>query len=225
MVVRVARSAFACALPRPSAIASAKFANRTVSQSQKAITPTNQSWSVWPRARSRKKIDGRDHAAELDDEHHRVPDLLRGSSFGNESRIAARTSSREKRLARLAAISCLLLVEREVELEHVHAGLAEEARAASVGVLVDQLLHCREREVPARPRPGGDWSCAYAGEMSGSMPEPEVVTASTGMSWIVRPGLYGLSSFRIASALLPARPWRGRGSSGPRLAKVVPPAL
>ena len=45
VVVRVARSAFACALPRPSAIASAKFANRTVSQSQKAIVPVNQSGS------------------------------------------------------------------------------------------------------------------------------------------------------------------------------------
>ena len=44
VVVRVARSAFACALPRPSAIASAKFAKSTVSQSQIAITPTNQSW-------------------------------------------------------------------------------------------------------------------------------------------------------------------------------------
>ena len=49
VVVRVARSAFACALPRPSAIASAKFAKSTVSQSQIAIMPTNQSWSVWPR--------------------------------------------------------------------------------------------------------------------------------------------------------------------------------
>ena len=48
VVVRVARSAFACALPRPSAIASAKFAKSTVSQSQSAITPTNQSWSVSP---------------------------------------------------------------------------------------------------------------------------------------------------------------------------------
>ena len=43
VVVRVARSAFACALPRPSAIASAKFAKSTVSQSQTAITATNQS--------------------------------------------------------------------------------------------------------------------------------------------------------------------------------------
>ena len=46
VVVRVARSAFACALPRPSAIASAKFANRTVSHSQSEMTPTNQRLSV-----------------------------------------------------------------------------------------------------------------------------------------------------------------------------------
>ena len=35
---RVRRSASACALPRPSAIASARFANRTVNQSQAAIS-------------------------------------------------------------------------------------------------------------------------------------------------------------------------------------------
>jgi hypothetical protein len=43
VVVRVARSAFACALPRPSAMASAKLAKSTVSHSQTAIEPTNQS--------------------------------------------------------------------------------------------------------------------------------------------------------------------------------------
>ena len=57
VVVRVARSAFACALPRPSAIASAKFANRTVSQSQNAITPTNQSWLSCPR----DEVEEEDH--------------------------------------------------------------------------------------------------------------------------------------------------------------------
>ena len=56
VVVRVARSAFACALPRPSATASAKFAKSTVSQSQNAITPTNQSEPVSPRTRSSTKI-------------------------------------------------------------------------------------------------------------------------------------------------------------------------
>ena len=55
-MVRVARSAFACALPRPSAIASAKLANRTVSQSQIVMTPTNQSCPYCPRASSRKRI-------------------------------------------------------------------------------------------------------------------------------------------------------------------------
>ena len=73
VVVRVARSAFACALPRPSAIASAKFANSTVSQSQNAIAPTNQRLAVSPRTRSRTKIPVVIDAAELDDEHHRVP--------------------------------------------------------------------------------------------------------------------------------------------------------
>src|SRR5271154_4685249 len=43
--VRVARSDFACALPRPSATASAKLANNTVNQSQIAICKTNP---VWP---------------------------------------------------------------------------------------------------------------------------------------------------------------------------------
>ena len=60
--------------------------------------------------------------------------------------------------------------------------------------------------------------------MSGSMPEPEVVTASTGMSWIVRPGLYGRSSFRIAAAW--AFTFLARsGFVGPRFANVVAPAL
>jgi len=45
-----------CALPRPSAIASAKFANSTVSQSQTVITPTNHSWPSWPRARLSRKM-------------------------------------------------------------------------------------------------------------------------------------------------------------------------
>ena len=43
VVVRVARSDSACALPRPSAIASAKLAKSTVSHSQNEITATNQS--------------------------------------------------------------------------------------------------------------------------------------------------------------------------------------
>ena len=53
VVVRVARSAFACALPRPSAIASAKFANSTVSQSQNEITADEPEVRPCGRARGR----------------------------------------------------------------------------------------------------------------------------------------------------------------------------
>ena len=45
---RMARSVAACALPRPSAIASAKFPNSTVSQSQMATVTVYQAGSVPP---------------------------------------------------------------------------------------------------------------------------------------------------------------------------------
>ena len=99
VVVRVARSAFACALPRPSAIASAKFAKRTVSQSQRAIVPVNQSGSLSPdEKRSRKKIAV---VTTLPISTMKMTGLrksVRGSSFRNESSIAAKTMSRVKML-------------------------------------------------------------------------------------------------------------------------------
>ena len=203
VVVRVARSALACALPRPSAIASAKFANSTVSQSQTAIVATNQSWLVSPRAELEEEDPRRDHAAELDDEHHRVPHLERGSSFGNESRIAASTSSREKTLPRAARPSATCpseLVESEIELEDVDAGLAEEAEAAPVGVVV-RSASAPSRAAGGEPRRCGATAAArWPARCPGRCPEPDVVTASTGMSPIVRPGLYGPSSLRIACA-------------------------
>src|SRR5260221_1624449 len=60
--------------------------------------------------------------------------------------------------------------------------------------------------------------------MLGSIPDVEVVTASTGMSWIVSPGLYGPSSFRIAAAAA-ATFFARSGFVGPRFANVVAPAL
>ena len=76
----------------------------------------------------------------------------RGSSLGNES-----PDRGEHELAREDAAACaghrLLpseLVESEIELEDVHAGLAEEAEAAPVRVVADQLLHRRERQVADR---------------------------------------------------------------------------
>ena len=70
--IRVPRSASACALPRPSAIASAKLAKRTVNQSQRA------SWRVKPtppRPATRSRISAPvvSTRSDQDDEHHRVP--------------------------------------------------------------------------------------------------------------------------------------------------------
>ena len=66
---RVARSVAACALPRPSAIASAKFANSTVNHSHTAISPAK----TFSRRDRANEEDGHEGAADLDDEHHRVP--------------------------------------------------------------------------------------------------------------------------------------------------------
>ena len=76
--VLVLRSVAACALPRPSATASARLANSTVSHSQTVIVQA--------------KIEGFSIAeyvvstdADLDHEHDRVLQLTRGSSFLNAS--------------------------------------------------------------------------------------------------------------------------------------------
>ena len=72
--VRVFRSVSACAFPRPSAIASAKLANSTVNHSQNATWPVNSGPSTSGRQLLHEH-DRREHAADLDDEHHRVLDL------------------------------------------------------------------------------------------------------------------------------------------------------
>src|ERR1700728_721164 len=54
--VRALRSVAACALPRPSATASAKFANSTVIHSQKMIWKVNPRWAASPVTHSRMKI-------------------------------------------------------------------------------------------------------------------------------------------------------------------------
>ena len=94
VVVRVARSALACALPRPSATASAKFANSTVSHSQSAIVPVNQSGSESPdEKRSRKKMTV---VITLPSSTMKMTGLrirVRGSTLTNELPIAAKTIS------------------------------------------------------------------------------------------------------------------------------------
>ena len=68
------RSVAACALPRPSAIASAKLANSTVNHSQNATWPVNSGWPV-PPDQLLDPDDRRQQAADLDDEHHRILEL------------------------------------------------------------------------------------------------------------------------------------------------------
>ena len=103
--MRAARSVSAWALPRLSAIASAKFANSTVSQSQTAIAATNHSPSVSPRMRSSRKIPVviTLPISTMNITGFRI--CCRGSSLGKASRIADVTMSREKMLAERAAIS------------------------------------------------------------------------------------------------------------------------
>ena len=71
------RSAAACALLRPSASASAKLANSTVNHSQSATARMKPAGaSPWPRERLDPQ-HGREDAADVDDEHHRVAPLVR----------------------------------------------------------------------------------------------------------------------------------------------------
>ncbi len=83
---RALRSVSAWALPRPSAMASAKLANSTVNHSHSVIC------RLKPKSpRPRDQQDRRDHAADLHHEHDRIALMCRGFSFTNESTIARRT--------------------------------------------------------------------------------------------------------------------------------------
>ena len=83
---RALRSVSACALPRPSAIASAKFANRTVNQSQRVICRLN--------LKARPPLKRRTVVMTLPISTTNMtglPLILRGLSFSSESQIARRT--------------------------------------------------------------------------------------------------------------------------------------
>ena len=103
VVVRVARKALAWALPRLSAIASAKFAKSTVSHSQTAIVPTNQSPLVSPWTSCFTKMPV---VMTLPISTMNITGLRtcrRGSSFGKEAQMDDTTMSREKMDAELRA--------------------------------------------------------------------------------------------------------------------------
>ena len=70
--LRVLRSVAAWALPRPSAIASAKLANSTVNQRKTHDEAGEQVLLAGRVAEVADEEDRRQHRADLDDEHHRV---------------------------------------------------------------------------------------------------------------------------------------------------------
>ena len=75
---RALRSDAAWALPRPSAIASAKLANSTVNQSHTDTQKMNQAGRLAPADERLEPQQRRQDGAHVDDEHDRVPHLAPG---------------------------------------------------------------------------------------------------------------------------------------------------
>ena len=130
--VRIARSASACALPRPSASASARLANTTVSHSQSGDGEGEPGGLVAAAERLAAEgllepAEGRDGGADLDHEHDRVAHTGRAGRAWSKLATSAGAAPRRRRGSPRARHRGLLVVKREVELEHVHAGLAEHA--------------------------------------------------------------------------------------------------
>ena len=110
--VRVLRSESACALPRPSATASAKLANSTVNQSQRMI------WKVKPRlappvTRSRRKITVVSAATISTTNITGFLIISRGSSLVKDARIAG-TTILGSSIAETEARFCSFMVSMEV---------------------------------------------------------------------------------------------------------------
>ena len=197
--VRIARRLAAWARPRPSASASARLAKTTVSHSQIVIEKVNQAGS-WPPPRLSPPKTWISQATVVITAPISTTNMTglrtwtRGSSLVTDSQQrGAQDLAVEERNGALDEVGCwsvggsssfqrCFLVEGDVEFEHVHAGLAEHSERAAVGVLRRSVL---------RPSPSGRWRtaairwawiAALASEMSGSTPEADWVTASTGTS-------------------------------------------
>ena len=108
---RERRRASACALPRPSAIASAKFANSTVNQSHTDTARMNPAGaSPWPRSACTQRQVVRTLTTSVTNITG-LRTMWRGSSFLNESAIARRTmaGSKSLRACTLLGIGGLLI--------------------------------------------------------------------------------------------------------------------
>ena len=172
--------------------------------------------AVCPRARSRTKIDGRDHAAELDDEHDRVlrPGCA-GRASGTSRGSRRRRARGEKMLADWRAIYALCsLSSARLSSRTFTPGSPKKPERATVGVL-RRSAAARSRAAGAgRRRRGATGARAYAGEMSGSMPERRGRDrvdrdVADRQARVVRP-------LELQDRLRrpPGRSSRGRGSSG-----------
>ncbi len=105
--VRPRRRAAACALPRPSAMASAKLAKSSVNQSQSAIWTLKR--TSLPRATSRTSSRLTRIAPTSTTNMTGLRAWTRGSSLRNESPMAARTIARSKRAVRRGCATGVLL--------------------------------------------------------------------------------------------------------------------
>ena len=215
--VRIARRASAWALPRPSASASARFANTTVSHSQTRHGEGEPGGLVAAAERLAAEdldqpADRRDQRADLHHEHDRVADLDARVELAEARRPAP--GRRVGAPSRLCARSVIASASRRRAPGSARARSrpARRARRAPRPSVFSSTSSCTrvERRAPRTSATRRAWIRALAWEMCGSTPEAEVVTASTGTSRCRRPGVV-----RAARA-------RGRRRGSPRTGRAAP---
>ena len=131
-----------------------------------------------------------DDGPDLDHEHDRVAPL--------DARIELREAGHERRDQGAAVEQALALtvhharlpVQGEIELQHVHAGLAQQAEPRGRRCGPRPAACTRARSRPRTSATRRAWIWASSSEMCGSTPEAEVCTASGGMSplreaWVI----------------------------------------
>ena len=154
--VRIARSASACALPRPSASASAKLPNTTVSHSQNATVNVNHAGSSPPPSGCRRRPGSARRVVMTAPTSTTNMTGLRTLDARVELARATRPMAGRRMLgARTASAaggrsSRGLLVEGEVELEHVddRARRAAEEAAGSVWSSIERRTRASGRLAP-----------------------------------------------------------------------------
>ena len=177
--VRIARSVAACALPRPSAIASAKLPNSTVSHSQIATVKANQpGWPVSPTIHMTVVNSAPTSTTNMTG----LRTISRGSSLRSEpatagSRIAGSNSERSGRSVIAAASRSSARLSSSTLIDFV----ARQPEQRPAGVVVDQREHAA-RSRPRSARRGWPGCARWPRRCRGSTPEADVVTASDGMS-------------------------------------------